>query len=223
MIFEICLLVGLNCLVAYFLPDLANIFACYKSRKKGNLIWWRESDDRWKWASVLFTAAVGAAAGYWLPPERRIFVMIVCHTAVFGVCLDALIRIIANEMLWFLLAAGLPARIYFGGVSALWSSAGALLLVIAVFGVSALVTYAGKGTTGVGMGDVKLSMVIAVIVGWSGVFYFLAGVAAAIGIYCIIGVKCGLLSRNSTFPMCGQIMAGFLASLFWPFLSIAVL
>ncbi|MEY8353949.1 A24 family peptidase [Lachnospiraceae bacterium 54-53] len=222
-ILEACLFAGLNSLIAYFLPDLANSFACYKNRKKGDPAPWREPDAGWRRTAALFAAAVAGAAGYWLPPDRVIFVMAVCHAAVFGVCVDALIRIIANEMLWVLLAAGLPYRIYSGGLRGLWGSAGALLLVIAVFGLTALFTFARKGTAGVGMGDVKLAMVIAVTVGWPGVFYFLAGVAAAIGIYCVIGVKCGWLSRGSTFPMCGQIMAGFLAALLWPSISTAVL
>ncbi|WP_159442043.1 prepilin peptidase [Clostridium sp. Marseille-P2415] len=162
---------------------------------------------------MLFTAGITGMSGFLLPFDRALFVMIISNIAVFGICVDAFIRIIANEMLWVILAAGLCYRIYLGGPRALWGSAGALLIVIAVFGMTILFTFVRKGTPGVGMGDIKLAMIIAITVGWPGVFYFLTGMAGAIGIYCLAGMKCGFLARDSTFPMCGHIMAGFLIAL----------
>lgn len=222
-ILENALLALMSGSIAYFIPKLSYSFACYKSRQKGYPLLWSAPGMRWKYFSMLFSAAVAGVSGCWMPIGQAVFVMIICHIAVFGICMDTFMRIIANEMLWIILAAGLSYRLYSGGLRALWGSAGALLLVIAVFSMTALFTFARKGTAGVGMGDVKLAMIIAITVGWPGVFYFLAGMAGTIGIYCITGVKCGWLNRGSTFPMCGHIMAGFLAALLWPHIPAAIM
>lgn len=215
-------LTGMSCLSGYFIPDLSHSFARYKSNRKGYPMPRRRPDFRWRGLSMLFTAGVTGISCFLLPFDRALFVMIICNIAVFGICVDAFIRIIANEMLWIILAAGLCYRIYFGGLRALWGSAWALLLVIAVFGMTILFTFVRKGTPGVGMGDIKLAMIIAITVGWPGVFYFLTGMAGAIGIYCLAGMKCGFLARDSTFPMCGHIMAGFLIALFLPYIPVTI-
>lgn len=219
----IAVLTGISCLIGYLIPDLSYSFAGYKSMRKGYPMPRRKPDFRWSMFSMLFTASAAGMSGYLLPIDQAVFVVMICHIAVFGICVDTFIRIIANEMLWVILAAGLFYRIYSGGLHALWGSAGALLLVIAVFGMTVLFTFAMKRTAGVGMGDVKLSMIIAVTVGWPGVFYFLTGMAGAVGIYCLAGMKCGFLVRESTFPMCGHMMAGFLIALLWPHILMTVL
>lgn len=216
-------LTGLSFLIGYFIPDLSHSFACYKSKRKGYPMPRVRPDIRWRMFSMLFTGAAAGVSGYLLPLDQAVFFVIICHIAVFGICVDTYLRIIANEMLWVILAAGLFYRIYLGGLGALWGSAGALLLVIAVFGMTMLFTFVIKRTPGVGMGDIKLAMIIAVTVGWPGVFYFLTGMAAAIGIYCLAGIKCGFLVRESTFPMCGHIMAGFLIALIWPYIPFTIL
>ncbi len=216
-------LTGMSCLIGYLIPDFSHSFACYKSRQKGYPEPQRRFGFRWRRFSVIFIAGVTGISCFLLPPDQAIFAVLICYITVFGICVDSLIRIIANEMLWVILAAGLAYRIHLEGLRALWGSAGALLMVIAVFSMTMLFTYIRKGTTGVGMGDLKLAMVIAVTVGWPGVFYFLTGMACAIGMYCLAGMKCGFLARDSTFPMCGHIMAGFLTALLWPYILINIL
>ncbi len=217
------ILTGMSCLIGYFIPDLSHSFACYKSRRKGYPRPQIRPGFWWRGLSMLFTTGVAGVSCFLLPFDQAIFVILICYIAIFGICVDRFIRIIANEMLWVILAAGLTYRIHSEGLNALWGSAGALLLVTAVFGMTMFFTFVRKGTTGVGMGDIKLAMIIAITVGWSGVFYFLVGMAGAIGIYCLAGMKCGLLVRDSTFPMCGHIMAGFLIALLWPHIPITFL
>lgn len=209
-------LTGMSCLIGYLIPDFSHSFACYKSIQKGYSPPQAPPGFLWRGISLLFTVGFTGMSCFLLPSDQAIFAVLICYIAAFGICVDRLIRVIANEMLWVILAAGLIYRIHIDGLRALWGSAGALLLVIAVFGMTMLFTYFRKGSPGVGMGDIKLAMVIAVTVGWPGVIYFLTGMAGAIGIYCIAGIKCGFLARGSTFPMCGHIMAGFLTALFWP-------
>lgn len=216
-------LTGMSCLVGFFIPDLSYSFACYKCRRKGYPGPLRIPGLQWKVVSLVFTAGVTGLSCLLLPFDQAIFTILICYIAAFGICVDRLIRIIANEMLWVILAAGLTYRIHSGGLIGLMGSAGAMALVIAIFGLTMIFTYVRKGTAGVGMGDVKLAMIIAITVGFPGVFYFLTGMACVIGFYCVAGMKYGFLVRESTFPMCGHIMAGFLIALLWPYISITIL
>ena len=216
-------LTGMSCLVGFFIPDLSYSFACYKCRRKGYPGPLRIPGLQWKVVSLVFTAGVTGLSCLLLPFDQAIFTILICYIAAFGICVDRLIRIIANEMLWVILAAGLTYRIHSGGLIGLMGSAGAMVLVIAIFGLTMIFTYVRKGTAGVGMGDVKLAMIIAITVGFPGVFYFLTGMACVIGFYCVAGMKYGFLVRESTFPMCGHIMAGFLIALLWPYISITIL
>lgn len=216
-------LTGISCLVGFFIPELSYSFACYKCRRKGYPRPLRIPGHQWKAVSLIFTAGVTGLSCLLLPIDQAIFTILICYIAAFGICVDRLIRIIANEMLWVILAAGLIYRIHSGGLIGLMGSAGAMALVIAIFGLTMIFTYVRKGTAGVGMGDVKLAMIIAITVGFPGVFYFLTGMACVIGFYCVAGIKYGFLVRESTFPMCGHIMAGFLIALLWPYISITIL
>lgn len=216
-------LTGMSCLVGFFIPELSYSFACYKCRRKRYPRPLRIPGLQWKAVSLIFTAGVTGLSCLLLPFDQAIFTILICYIAAFGICVDRLIRIIANEMLWVILAAGLIYRIHSGGLRGLLGSAGAMALVIAIFGLTMIFTYVRKGTAGVGMGDVKLAMIIAITVGFPGVFYFLTGMACVIGFYCVAGMKYGFLVRESTFPMCGHIMAGFLIALLWPYISITIL
>ncbi|WP_097003801.1 prepilin peptidase [Lacrimispora amygdalina] len=216
-------LTGISCLVGFFIPELSYSFACYKCRRKGYPGPIRIPGLQWKTVSLIFTAGITGLSRLLLPFDQAIFTILICYIAAFGICVDRLIRIIANEMLWVILAAGLIYRIHSGGLIGLMGSAGAMALVIAIFGLTMIFTYVRKGTAGVGMGDVKLAMIIAITVGFPGVFYFLTGMACVIGFYCVAGIKYGFLVRESTFPMCGHIMAGFLIALLWPYISITIL
>ena len=91
----------------------------------------------------------------------------------------------------------------------------ALGVVILTFGLAMLGTMKLKGVFGVGMGDIKLAMVIALTVGWPGVLTFLGGMAIAIIVYCIVGLRARVLRKESFFPMCGMIMAGLLFALYF--------
>ncbi len=216
-------LTGISCLVGFFIPELSYSFACYKCRRKGYPGPIRIPGLQWKTVSLIFTAGITGLSRLLLPFDQAIFTILICYIAAFGICVDRLIRIIANEMLWVILAAGLTYRIHSGGLIGLMGSAGAMALVIAIFGLTMIFTYVRKGTAGVGMGDIKLAMIIAITVGFPGVFYFLTGMACVIGFYCVAGIKYGFLVRESTFPMCGHIMAGFLIALLWPYISITIL
>ena len=161
-------------------------------------------------AVSLFLLDDGTTQGF----AKAILCIVFALFAVFGTTVDSYIRIIGNEMLLAMLPVGILYRILDGGISSLLGSLLALLIIILTFGLAMMGTKKLKGVIGVGMGDVKLSMVIALTVGFPGVTTFMGGMALAIVVYCFIGLRTHMLQKNSYFPMCGMIMAGFLLSLY---------
>lgn len=205
--------------LAWMLPDLAFAFASYKQKKRGLEVPRQCPSVRWRMVSTAVCLAYEGAAMWYMPQTLAVLSILFVYAAIFGSCVDMMIRIIANEMLLALLPVGIGYRILAGGIGSLKGSLGGLMLVLAVFASAAAVTRLIKGIGGVGMGDIKLAMVAAVTAGWPGSLYFLGGMALAIGAFCLIGVKSFLLRRDSTFPMCGHIMAGLLIALIYPYIQ----
>ena len=205
-------------IVVYVLPELAFVFACYKYKMRNQELPEAKIKAIWKIACAGFGILYSGAVLWFVPLWQALFCIVFMYFAIFGFVLDGLIRIVANEMLLVLLPIGLAYRVLSGGFVFLLGSLEGLGVVIAVFGTAAAFTRLKKGSGGVGMGDVKLAMVIAITVGWPGSVYFLGGMAIAIGAYCLVGLKTYMLRMDSTFPMCGHIMAGFLTALLLPYL-----
>lgn len=205
-------------LVAYAIPDLAYSFVLYKCKKND----WEAPPKRkgffWYAACIAAECVCAAVALWFMDMIPAAFCIVFSLFAIFGTLVDSYIRIIANEMLLVMLPIGLAYRIVKGGFSSLLGSLIALGVVIAVFALAMLATKLLKGAVGVGMGDIKLAMVIALAVGWPDVLLFLGGMAVAIGVYCAIGLATRVLQKNSYFPMAGMIMAGLMLALLAPYL-----
>jgi leader peptidase (prepilin peptidase)/N-methyltransferase len=212
-------------LVALTFPSLTRSYVVYKCRKGNRALPKKKKDFSWNAICIaivglcavvsLFIMDDGSSRGF----ARAVLCIVFAMFAVFGTTVDSYIRIIGNEMLLIMLPIGILYRIVDGGISSLLGSLIALLVIILTFGLAMLGTKKLKGVIGVGMGDVKLSMVIALTVGFPGVMTFLGGMALAIVAYCVIGLKTHMLLRSSYFPMCGMIMAGLMLTLYLPVLS----
>lgn len=201
-----------------FIPKAAQKMIVYKCLQRN-----REAPEFflltfYKQLFVLINAVLFALAGWLMPIAGACVVCIFVFTALVSIIIDSHIRIICNEIVLVIFVLGICYRIIGGGLGALLGSLAALGIVLAVFGGAALITKFLTKEMGVGVGDVKLAMAIAVSVGYSGVFYFLGGIAVAIGGYCLLGMIYHFLTRKSTFPMCGHIMFGFMAALYIPFI-----
>ena len=96
-------LTGMSCLGGFFIPELSYSFACYKCRRKGYPRPLRIPGRQWNVVSLIFTAGVTGLSCLLLPFDQAIFTILICYIAAFGICVDRLIRIIANEMLWVIL------------------------------------------------------------------------------------------------------------------------
>ena len=204
-------------LTGYFIPNYAYRFASYKCWRSGKEMQQEQWPMYFRTISAFICSLLFLAAIHLMPLKLAILTSLLGVIAVFGFFVDSAIRIIANEMLLIMLLIGLSYRFLAGGVSSLLGSLGAMLLVILIFGAAAGFTYLKKGNGGVGMGDIKLAMVIAITVGYPGVLHFLIGLAFAVSIYCVVGLLSRRLLFGSLFPMCGHIMAGLLFALFRPY------
>lgn len=201
----------------YIVPGLAQKIIKYKCTKRQQSIPVFNL-PRWQQLIIMLVSTVlFALAGWKMPVPEALLVCSFVLMALTATVIDIKIRIIANEMVLLLLVLGLIYRITVGGVHSLLGSLVALALVMAVFIGTSFINKLLRGSYGVGAGDIKLAMAIAITVGYSTVFYFLIGMALAVGGYCLAGMRLGLLTPKNTLPMCGHIMVGFCVALFAPY------
>jgi leader peptidase (prepilin peptidase)/N-methyltransferase len=202
----------------FFIPAAAQKLIRYKCRKRNTEAPEFYFPAFYKCLFLILNAGLFAAAGLLMPLESACVVCIFVFIALVSVIVDMHLRIICNEVVLLIFVLGIIYRVIIAGFQGLLGSLAALGIVIAVFGIAVLVTKLLAKQTGVGAGDVKLAMAIAVTVGFTGVFYFLGGLAIAIVGYCVLGLIHRYLTTKSTFPMCGHIMAGFIIALFFPYI-----
>lgn len=203
-------------IISYYIPKFAYKYANWKLTKKGNDTLKEYKYKLWVPVSMIAMILSILVSVYYLPFWKLIFVLVFTCFAVFGAIVDDTISIIGNEMLLYMLPVGLVYRFIDGGFSlaTVGSSLLAVVMVIVFLLVCHLIVYLHKGVRGVGMGDVKLSFIIALTLGVAGMYDFL--IALALGliihiVYMIIKVPLYIkhvLSTSSTFPMCAAIMFG---------------
>ncbi len=213
---KIGVLLGLGFISGLLIPEVSEEIIAYKLKKKG-----REVPEPLKLNKLLLAvpnALLFALAAWLMPLPEALITCIFGYIALVAAVIDYRIRIICNEMVLLIFVLGIVYRVINGGVGSLLGSLGAFAIVLVVFGGAAVITRLIANDIGVGAGDIKLAMAIAVTVGFGGIFYFLGGIALAIGAYSIIGLNMHLLTTKSTFPMCAHIMFGFLAALFVPYI-----
>lgn len=208
----------INGLISYNIPLYAYKYAEYKQKKKAKdmPLNGKSLTKRLKIYAMILSMIYAYISYSFLGTKELVFASIFMFFAVFGVCVDTLIRIIGNEMLLIMLFPALIYRIYMGGFRSFIGSIISILIIILFYLAAGLLTYLHKGLRGIGMGDVKLSMVIAIAVGFPGVISFMGAMAISILLYLFIRfIREPLFIRTifcpwNTFPMCAPIMAGFL-------------
>lgn len=210
------LLICLSGMGSAVIPQVAFQYTNYKNERRGKEKVQSVPSRQMMLLCGLAGAALAGLAAYSLPFWRASFCVVFIWFAAFGICVDGYIRIIGNEMLLAMLIVGISYRMVDGGLSSFAGSLLALLLTIALFAAAAGITYLRRMSGGVGMGDVKLAMVIAITAGWPGTMYFLGGMAAAMILYIAFLFFRKRFFLKNTFPMCGPLMFGLLTALYQP-------
>lgn len=199
------------------IPTCVKKIIAYKCSARGRAVPEGVMEDRkLRLAALAADAVLTALAAAYMRPAAAVVAFLIIQIALVCIPVDWYIRIIANEAVLILLVLGILYRILAGGAASLLGSLGALALVTAIFGGSAAVMTALKGSPEVGAGDLKYAMVLAITVGWPGVIYLLAFFAAAVLIYIFLGMKMSALTMKSYFPMCLHLSVGLLGALFVP-------
>lgn len=204
--------------IGFLIPFITDKIIIYKCRKTGKPLPEYGYSYLGRAIIIVISAALAALCADCVPPIQIIFYVLFATAAIIGTIIDKKLRIIPNELVLALLVVGLVFRLLVSGFKGLLDSLAALLIVLVIFALAAAATKFISKNIGVGAGDMKLAAVAAFIVSLSGMFYFLIGLAVFVGIYCIVGLFLHMLTTKSTFPMCGQIMAGFLFALYIPYL-----
>lgn len=203
--------------VGLLIPAAVKQIVAFKCKKNGRPVPEKLLSKPERSAIILVSAGLSVLSVYFAAPEQAPFYVIFWLIAIIGTLVDNQIRVIPNELVLMLLIVGLVYRRIFTENGTLMESLAALLLAVGILASSAGITFFFKKNIGIGAGDVKLIAAIAFIMGLSGVYLFLFGMVLAILIYCIFGLASGKLIIGSSFPMCGQIMAGFVIALFVPY------
>lgn len=204
--------------MGFFTQHVSEQVITYKCKKrkqrKPECIWF--SDD--KWISVIGLMIGFAMSGYFFPVIQSVLLCILCVIAAVGTMVDSQIRIIPNELVLLVLAIGVLFNFAEGGGKRfLWSVLSGLIT-FAVFFLASIITYYFVKKIGVGGGDVKLATVAAFTCGLDRLTGFYVGIVLALLVYIAYGLYFKKFRIGGAFPMGGQIMGGFLAAFFIPYL-----
>jgi prepilin signal peptidase PulO-like enzyme (type II secretory pathway) len=196
----------------FMLPEAAQRISDYKNRKKGtdqpvsllfislpvkmtvsilNAILWLYSG----FGTVLFLQAFALSLLFSL--------------AILISIIDLRIRIVPNELVLAMCAAGVVFQLTFFGIRLLLSSVFIMLGMMILF--TAVAGFVGFGK--VGAGDVKLAGVMGFSLGYPSILTALAAMSAALLIYSLGGLITRKLTLKSAFPFAPFMMLGLAVSL----------
>ena len=132
----------------YAVPNLAEKMIQYKCAKRNQnppsfymLKWYKQ-------ILMILGVSLFVLAAWKMPFAEAVIVCIFVMIALTATVIDIQIRIIANEMVLFLLVLGIIYRIVAGGIHSLLGSIGALAFIIAIFGGAAFITKVITNNTG---------------------------------------------------------------------------
>lgn len=199
-----------------FLPDMVSGVIEYKCKQRRL----RQPDSQSLLSGALFMGIIvfmvsaSVVAGIVAPIGLDMFLIVFAAMSLIVSLTDYYIRLIPNECVLMIIIIGIIYRFCQGGGIALLNSLVALGVIVLIFGGSAAIFYMIKKQSGVGAGDIKLAMAIAITVGIPGVYYFLLGMALAVIVYLLAVIKLRRFSVNRYFPMAAHLCIGFLMALY---------
>jgi len=204
----------ISIILGLILPSISQKIVAYKINKRQYEIKKISFSIYTKIFILVINILAFILASIFEPSINSIYLMIFTEIAIIGALVDYQLRIIPNELLLLLLVIGIIYKINIHTITNIEEQVKALLLIIIIFAGTSLITKLFSNDIGVGAGDIKLSILIAFILGYPNVMIFLLGTAIFIGMFSIIGIFLGMIGPKDTFPMCGFLMGGFCLALF---------
>lgn len=196
----------------FALPHFTQRLVEYKSKKKGI------SAPRSRWHTALWLRLVCSLGSIpvWVaaslsvhPTLAALLLSLLFSASVVTAWVDLRIRLIPNEMILFLLLAGVVFRWSMGGLPSLLASLGCLVAMIFVFSIVAHFTGFGM----VGAGDVKLAGVMGLILGYPGILSGLLVLCMVFLLFTAIGLLTKRITLRTMVPLAPFLMAGQMAAL----------
>lgn len=205
-------------LCGFFCLPLAERVVVFKCKKKGREVpqyYWGTEE---KTICMLMGAVLFVAVAYCYPRLQAVFLCVFSIIAIIGTLIDHRIRIIPNELVISVFILGIFFNLTEGGVNHICLSVLSSVITFSLFLLTAKITYHFVKSIGVGAGDVKLASAASFVLGIERLSWFFLGIVIALTTYLLIGLWLGKIKVGSTFPMGGQIMAGFIAAFLLPVL-----
>jgi leader peptidase (prepilin peptidase)/N-methyltransferase len=196
----------------YMIPAAASKISTYKCRQKG-----LSPEEKPSYIALPLTVAVTVSnAGLWFLSAlgtyhilQGISMSLLFSLAILVSLIDLRIRLIPNELVLAMFAAGALYKLTFYGIGALLPSLLMALGMMTLF--SAAAGFAGFNK--VGAGDIKLAGAMGFSLGFPSVLTALAAMSAALLIYSLGGLASKKLTLKSAFPFAPFMMLGLAASL----------
>lgn len=198
--------------VGYMLPTVAERISDFKCKQKGLT---PEKKPSYIKHSLTFAVTV-ANAGLWLLSAlgtsnvfQVLSVSLLFSLAILISLIDLRIRIIPNELVLAMCAAGALYKLAMYGPTSMGPSLLMALSLMTLFAAAA----GFAGFNKVGAGDVKLAGAMGFSLGYPSVMTALAAMSAALLIYSLGGLAAKKLTLKSAFPFAPFMMLGLAASL----------
>lgn len=196
----------------YGLPILAHRLAERKAAEKGEPL---PEDGRYtglpiRAGAALFAMAGGVLAGLFTGNAFGAVLLALLWAETFPLAvIDLRIRVVPNELVLAMAGLGALLQLFLFGPLRLLLAAAAVAVLLAVF----LLLRGLLGSGAVGAGDVKLAGAMGLALGYPHVLYALAGMGAAMAVYCAAGFAAKKLTLRSFLPFAPFLMAGTAAAL----------
>lgn len=195
-----------------YIPAAGERLMAYKCSRRPGKYSVAVTGAGWQWFYMTGLGIAWMASAMEASALKGLFFAIISFGMLTITYLDNRYRIIANESILAVLAAGLVYQFACGGLAAVGGGLIAMMCGILICLAASLLSR-GKGA--VGAGDVKLMAACCCMAGMPDFLNVLFYMAVTLGIYCIGGLKLRRLRMDSYFPMGGFIAVGLIVS-FYP-------
>lgn len=196
-------------LLGYNIPHVSNQFTIYKKKNIPNKSGFLNATF-FKIALSIFNGSMWYMSALMLDNQFVAFLVgIMITTGLIIAYIDISIRIIPNEILFFMIITGAIFQLtYFGAENLLWAVISMVAMMVIFSSVAAFV-----GLGKVGAGDVKLAGAMGISLGYP--LIIIAVMAMAVILFVFIGI--GLLSKkiymSTMLPFAPFIIAGYIFAL----------
>lgn len=190
-------------------PALSNKLMSVKKRNKTYETWHMSNIKKSGYITGTVLLWIGLSIYY--PGWKMFYIGIVLTAAMVAAYIDSIHRILPNEIVFNIAAAGFIFQVLTEGILGVGKALLAMALGGLVFFLASILT---RKTGAVGAGDVKYIMASGAMVGFPGIINCLFFMAVGLAIYCVGGILIKKLTIYSYFAMGVFISIGLIMSFF---------